>query len=888
MAEETITYKPQIDTSDLANQLQQIRSQIDQAMATYTFNTAAPTLQPQMYSFPGQNFMPTLSNAGMLASTNLQTAAGTVSSTAENAMRSAGGDASALFNNLVNSSRLGYEKFSVDAQTLALATPLAWPKFQPPTSERWVPSFTQMGPWESFFQGQTGLGHDPRMSIGMGAYMRSAQERFQAEALPFAFNTGFGIIGTSVGGAFGGPLGGLIGGYLGGVVGDASYTAFANTLGYDYANAQMAREYARNTSWRFLSGRFTRGEASEIGAEASQLQRAPGTIGYRVGAADVQRLTSEFTEMGGFDLVRSADEYRNKLHDLIENHRRLIQTLRTSEQDFLKAYKEWDSMGLLATNNTVALGTYIAGAAYGAGYTAPEFMQFGRQVREMVRGTGIQAGSAYLGGMSAIGTVTNALSNGMPTTLVEQFGGIEPMAASIARTGYNWGLSQSGLTYFLARANMGPNWNPITATPSQTMAAAVGFIQSPADYMLAMGALPNLVSQMSPEALASMQSMQFAKEMRYIMPNDKINEFTWRSYLQTHGIGAEEADLRYQLIMNAGTRNIAADAASAAIDAQPGRLDRLVDRLEIGFSNVIGLPRIRGIAGRTAERASQIAERIISQVTTPVLGREDFKERTQTVDYRLGGVRDYELRQIMEQGLRGATTGPSKDSYIRAQETLDTALRRLSENDSWARNQELAPRREKAVQAYLTKDIDKLNLTEDEKKYMRTISQDADVREAVTTLLGIQQQSKVQMFDVKKSMEFKELYGKYAQSIPGSDAQKAASGALENFVSENRLNMFATFHDKRSLEDTKAATGSAQTMASISLDKQMQEVRNYFEANTDSLTKSGAMEKYLQSVAGGSRDPAVRNSRMMEQLVKLFAFGEAKVQTITPPHKLFS
>ena len=516
-----INYKVNVDTSDLSSQLQAAKSQIDATLAQQSFQASMPDMSSRMFAFPD------------MSSTHVEAA---------NSIRSA-----------MDTARLGFQKFNSDMQNLALMTPVTMPSLS--SAPGGTPDFQSMSGSRSAFEAMTNWGYSPRMGLSPGEYAFRARQSFGDKSLDFAGSVA-GTLGWA--GLFGSVLSAAgVGGATTAVLGPLGLIAGAAEVGYevfghDFQNANKSRMFARDTSWRFLSGRFNSSDASRIGLEASKLQRMDDVMGERLSNNDVQALQKEYTELGGFDYVRTAEEYRTKLKDLIANHTKVLQTLKTASKEASQAMAEWDWMGLTGANTTsTQFATTIAAQAYNAGYTPTEFLQFAKQSQEMIRGTGIGFGSAYVGGMNALGVVKDAMQNGaIPGQAVTHLGGAENAAATVLRTGYNFGMSQAGLTYLAAESYYGSNANVAGMSVNNILGGAFNKINSPLEYMEFKGGIPDILSKKDPTELYLMQANTFAKEMEYI--HIPITKNTWRFQLGQYGKSASEADLMYGIMTSPG------------------------------------------------------------------------------------------------------------------------------------------------------------------------------------------------------------------------------------------------------------------------------------------------------------------------------------------------
>ena len=584
MAEE-IEYRPKIDTSDLAAQLQEVRNQINNAVSQQTFSTSIPGPQPQAFAFP-------LDNAMGMARADVQNFGQSFQNASANSLSAA--------QNTVNSARLGFQKFVNDAQNNMLTSGYKNPFSNTDTS---FPQFNPNDYLKNAMASSWGYGYKPSMSITPGAYMERAAEA-KAEGAwsrDLTWGTGIGAgaavgLGTIAMGVGTGGVGFAVVGAVatGTMLGEFASDATEAVLARDYASGKNIRNYARETSWRFLSGKMDREKLGQIGMEAASLARAESTQGYDLTRGDVERVTKEYTEIGGFDLVRSAEEYRSKLKGVIEGHRKVMQVFKMSEQDALAAMKELNQYGVDPATNA----TGIAAMAYASGYTAKEFMQFAGQSAEMVRGTGMNMGAAYMGGMTTLAAMKFGLQeNIISNNLAAQNGGIENMAASTQRAGYAWANSMSGFTQMAADVAMGGINKAAGLNTVETLGAAVGLLTSGgiSGILKYQGSNPERISQYTPGALATNEAVQWAK-MVMDLPGigaENFDQATYRAVLQQSGISITEADNKWaqmkltQDINRQGSgyyEKIYKDASTIAIRSVPTTYDILTDKISGAIS----------------------------------------------------------------------------------------------------------------------------------------------------------------------------------------------------------------------------------------------------------------------------------------------------------------
>ena len=618
---ETLDYKVRIDTSSLADQLQNIKNQVDQAMATYSWRTASPDPEPSAYAFPMQQYMAPL---GIQAGQAVDTGAGLAAQASQN---------------ILNTSVLGFQKFSQDVQNAALMTSIGKMPTLANYGQSMMPNFGGMGAFRSGFEAMTGWDYDPHMSVTRGEYLRYAQNNFGDRALQNISDIGGKTFGAVAGGVigeyYGGPIGNAIGTWAGekviGRATDWAYQGFAATVGRDYETASNIRSFTRDTSWRFLSGRFSDQEASGLADIATQAGRTTALLGQHMGGEDIQQAMQSYTNAGGFDFVHNATEFKNAMDSIIGSISQGAQTLRMSRDEYAAFHAQIANMGL-AGNAQSALGLQkvVAAQALSGGYTAQELIQFGSQSAEMVRGTGINLGSAFMGGMQTLSDVSAMMQSGaLSADLVAQLGGQQNVAATMGRLGYNWGQSKSGFTY-LAAMQANPNFNIGASSPMGAMQTAIGGIGGNIDrFMELQGSVPDLLSKLTPEQLFLDRSAQFLNQAGWVLgaTHHRMDKNNFRFYAGTQGISSTEADLMWGTggaKVYAGER-FRRQADLEAVNELPGMWDITKDFWGNIASSALGLPTIERGGLAISNFVSQTSRDISNWATWNVAGyRKDW------------------------------------------------------------------------------------------------------------------------------------------------------------------------------------------------------------------------------------------------------------------------
>jgi hypothetical protein len=567
---ETIDYKVNIDASSVADQLQQLKGQLDQAMASYTFSATTPDPTPQAYAFPTAQFtqqMNVVSQAGTEMSRDISTSM----ALAQDAAMS-----------LTDTARLGYQKFTRDVQNTMLMTPAGVGTIPFSPDEKWMPSFRGMSQSRAAFEAITGYGHENGMSISPGRYRERARNAFSdnlvdwtvgaAEATGTALTLG-GLVagGLSYTAAAGTGLGYATAATAMGAAGVPLMLAegFMATAGYDIRPAMQARSYIRDTSWRTLMGETKGAALDKMALDVVTAGRTNATLGYGVSNTDAMQMVQGFTEVGGFDNVRTADEYSKRVKMVVENSRYLQEVLQASQKEVLGFMKEGITMGLMNDTTTARqFGLTMAGMAYKAGYTPSEFHTFGMQSAEMVRGTGVLMGAGYIGGQGALAITKDMMRSGnLGPEAIAQMGGVENTAASMNRLGWNFGLSDPGFTFLLANKALGPT--AAGTSPTNQLAAALGQVNSLSDYMNLKGEQPMMASKMGAPALYGGLVNQKLRVFDMLQKAEgiELNENTWAVLNEEQfSTGRAQSNLEFSYLRDSkeGKSRIIGDTIGAA------------------------------------------------------------------------------------------------------------------------------------------------------------------------------------------------------------------------------------------------------------------------------------------------------------------------------------
>lgn len=415
-----VTYKVKLDNTDLAQQLQSIRDQIDQALVGQSFGSSfgAP---PSFSTYSPPISIPATLNQGF--------------TTVSNSMGYG-------FNSFQNSFGTGF-------QTINNSLNMTRPTFS--AGSEVVGGVG--GPW-STLAGTYGFGYDPNMPFSRADYQAIARNNLYTSLPDIIGQTIGGTVGGIAGSVFpgignliGGTIGTIAGNYaIGGVVNMAVQDIIQNKQTADYINLSLLRRGA------LAAGQQPGARAADImqdyfGTQQSFLQ---GT-----NRNQFEEILAQFTNQGGFDTTRTTDEYLKRFNDLLADHKKIMHTLRITQEQAVQFMSEMQrsnligSTGLFGSSSNAALTLQSLGGS--VGITGSALGQFGMQsiglgLQEI---PGMSTGQAFTQGIGSLLSAQSLARQGLYTNdLLARTGGVQNIAASLQKNAYDYastGLGQANL-----------------------------------------------------------------------------------------------------------------------------------------------------------------------------------------------------------------------------------------------------------------------------------------------------------------------------------------------------------------------------------------------------------------------------------------------------------
>lgn len=496
MPEETIRYRVEIDQSDLATQLSQVRQQMDQALGSLSFGRAnqSPNFDPY------QNAAMDVANAGFQEASNLQNTAINV----QNAITEG-----------VEIAQLGYQKFTQDLQMTGLLSPTT-PEGQQ-FANRFVgltgmnlPQFQEYGAIKSFLGTTAGFGYDSDLPLSRGAYKRGMSRRL-SEELPNFLTNALSVPALFIPGV--GPIASL-----GLAFGDEA----AKALSPEREATKDMADYIRLTTQRSVMGGMNRQDARRSAERIRELQYDPNLRAIGVGSEEMENVLDQFTKQGGFADVQNVAQYVDRARDTIENFRKVQHALQTTTEEAVRVMAQTTRYGIGGDDPTGFISR-IATMSDQTGFSPGELMHVAQQGAEMVRGSGTDLATGAEGAIEMTRFVRQGLKSGLfdPET-IRHLGGTTQAALTSQQQALNWGQTPRGriATYSMLGGGIG------VGTPGELGAQAVrsfgdGGVMSVIRNKIAAREAQN---ELGASGLGIMQAVNYAEEFRSLIgPGEQFN-----------------------------------------------------------------------------------------------------------------------------------------------------------------------------------------------------------------------------------------------------------------------------------------------------------------------------------------------------------------------------
>jgi hypothetical protein len=664
MAEEVLKYKVQIDSSDVAEQLTSIRSQVDLAMGSL----AAQQVQPSTFARIAQVFE--TANVGNIADKFRQ-------KFETDTTRTIGG-ITQMLDQTATQMQLGYGRFTADARRLGLLSPTQYPDFQAPLPQ--MGAIPPMNTTGALAAAGLGSGFDPTGTFTMQEYRGAAVDQLNRDFKSFlnynATETTGTALGAGIGGVVGGVPGAIAGGLIGNLAGGVGQAGLDMMTGQARAVDQMAGGLAELGAQNIAGAPGARSEFWQSQAQGlmdstrSQAGRANG-----LGLDEVQNQISAFASAGGFKGMDPGG-MSVALTQLPGAVRSVSQNLNISQDA---------SAGLLADMQRLQLGgdnlleTSAAAVRLGAqgnliGATPSQMLGTASQGIQMVSGTTMApADAANLAVQSRLLT-SQAQMAGAPGVgaFVNQQGGAGNAAFANMEQNLRHMMSPLGMA---RTANIAGGGNE-NASVSEAMAGAASyFSDDPSRIFSSMVDQGSMVGQMNPLTIQNAQ-VQDAVGFLRMMPQ--------------YGEGAIPASVIGGAMMSMDPSMSASQAMNQVGMASRGGQDYISNQLLSARDTMVGMDRVNQV-GPLRQFTTGVTQPFVNFADATV---NKFGRGMQDMINNVGN----SVGDTMSEILTGELTTRNKAVL---NSTTISDLRKMVDGDHEQLNE-------------LYSNVDKLNLTEEE------------------------------------------------------------------------------------------------------------------------------------------------------------------------------
>lgn len=458
MADEKVTYRIEVDDTDLGPQLDAIRQRIDSSIGATAMRMSElpqaqdllanyPLLDKQFTSLPTEQFGQTLDNSFWNQVNLPQAGSHAADLTFLQSM-------SAQMDKAAESLQMGYTKFTDDLRVLGLLTRSApYPTFTVPGGPGIPEShgfFKDLIAADMFpsFMGTLDSGFDYTGPVTPGENTRAARIRSEQRFKDLIGNYGFDAAGIAVGATIGSifpVIGTATGAFTGWSIGSAI------DLG---ADVLLSAERERKDIGRGLHGisrrvgaGITSNEAEDLAAQIQDMfirpeQRARG---FNVQSAEEEIVA--FANAGGYSNVRGIEEFKSATMGLLNNFKQVASDLDMSFSEAAKFIGNLQQNMMANAENVTTLTARISNIASVIGMSPTELAGIGLQGAELVRGTGIGMEAGYMMALDSRLQAERLTRTGDDDIrrIIAEAGGADRFGIGQMETLVRWGLSGQGM-----------------------------------------------------------------------------------------------------------------------------------------------------------------------------------------------------------------------------------------------------------------------------------------------------------------------------------------------------------------------------------------------------------------------------------------------------------
>lgn len=576
-----------MDLQGLHEQLNNIQSQLQNAMSTQSFVQPAPIQQgTQPFGFVD-------------ATANFSQNLGNQVSQSFVAMNETTNSVSAQIQQLSASMQMGAYKANEFSMLNQITTPMTQallPRTSIDSGQK--ASFDDAGMFRSFF-GQLGMFYDPNESrMSRTEYQTLARERWnsaemQTEITGGLLGLGADAIGAAIGTSIMPGVGTVVGAGIGLLAGEVVGGLYGFSQGLNIENERIAN-YVKEGSFRFAGGSFSRAQAGDIASHIQNIGQSYESYSRGFRPMQVEGMIAEFTEGGGFDYVRTAEEYKQKVDQLMETSQKVSHILHSSIKGAVDTMAQMEQAGITSSPiESLNLLSRLDGRAGIAGMTTGEMLNSAFMGASMVQGTGVNLLTGAMGLTDMNVLVGQAMNMGfLGADTMAHVGGRDKAAQLLFSNAMSYGTSP--IAVGLNAAGGGIQYDMLSA-----MAQGAGNMTSRESILGVLGSQDQYIESMGIQGLLGQKLSQaaFMSDLYGLKPKTAEE---MRGFLLSTNMASSLAEA--DLLMGAGAamadgpgRAIGAqlEAETAAANIEPGRITKIVNGAAWAFDTTLNLFKSR-------------------------------------------------------------------------------------------------------------------------------------------------------------------------------------------------------------------------------------------------------------------------------------------------------
>jgi len=371
MPEETVKYKIEIDDTDLARKLADVRDRINTSLASPISNFTTPT-EPLAFE-------------ATLQQNNLVNRLGEAFSQIDTSQLGAVKDQLSQFS---EGARLAAQRASQDIGELMRTVPSIpisrYPSGAPNAYNQILHNINNQGFFGTARNSAIGFDWDSQMPLSIREYQHEARAALFRPDRVGSLSAGAAEIGVSTAVmGLSGPLGFATGAYL-------HYGA-----GREKQRDELALTI-RGMSRSFKSGEFDWHESLTAAGGLQELERSPDLRLKGIDQDEIQGTILDFANLGGFEKTQDVDQFLKTSRDLMSNVKEVMHALRITRQEAVEVMREVQQFGVSDLGDAGELAFSVGGLGKTFRRDPNELMSFAMEgAKQLFTTAGVAPGTGF-------------------------------------------------------------------------------------------------------------------------------------------------------------------------------------------------------------------------------------------------------------------------------------------------------------------------------------------------------------------------------------------------------------------------------------------------------------------------------------------------------------